>query len=80
MTGDGVFPFHWCTFSNCGIPYSPWAIRNTIFKNAQTETDQPKSGMFALFKHYPKEAFTVLFLTAGGTLAFILTPPIYKSI
>ncbi len=45
-------------------------LETQSFKNAQTETDQPKSGMFALFKHYPKEAFTVLFLTAGGTLAF----------
>ncbi|MFK5108414.1 alpha-ketoglutarate transporter, partial [Klebsiella pneumoniae] len=45
-------------------------LETQSFKNAQTETDQPKSGMFALFKHYPKEDFTVLFLTAGGTLAF----------
>ncbi|WP_159314141.1 MFS transporter, partial [Klebsiella pneumoniae] len=45
-------------------------LETQSFKNAQAETDQPKSGMFALFKHYPKEAFTVLFLTAGGTLAF----------
>lgn len=55
-------------------------LETQSFKNAQAETDQPKSGMFALFKHYPKEAFTVLFLTAGGTLAFILTPPIYRNI
>lgn len=36
-------------------------LETQSFKNAQAETDQPKSGMFALFKHYPKEAFTVLF-------------------
>jgi MFS transporter, MHS family, alpha-ketoglutarate permease len=32
--------------------------------------DKPKSSGFALFRHYPKEAFTVLALTSGGTLAF----------
>ena len=58
MTGDGVFRIR------RGL------LETQSFKNAQAETDQPKSGMFALFKHYPKEAFTVLFLTAGGTLAF----------
>ncbi|MBN2971155.1 MFS transporter [Roseomonas aeriglobus] len=39
------------------------------FKNAKS-TDAPKSGMFALFKHHPREAMTVMLLTAGGTLAF----------
>lgn len=39
------------------------------FRNAQ-EVDAPKSGMFALFRHHPREAFTVMLLTAGGTLAF----------
>ncbi len=39
------------------------------FKNAQG-SDAPKSGMFALFKHHPREAATVMLLTAGGTLAF----------
>ena len=34
------------------------------------EDSRPKSSGFALFKHYPKEAFTVLALTSGGTLAF----------
>ncbi len=29
-----------------------------------------KSGAFALFTKYPKQAFTVIMLTAGGTLAF----------
>jgi MHS family alpha-ketoglutarate permease-like MFS transporter len=39
------------------------------FHNAKGD-DKPKSSGFALFKHYPKEAFTVLALTSGGTLAF----------
>ncbi len=39
------------------------------FKNSK-DTDAPKSGMFALFKHHPREAITVMLLTAGGTLAF----------
>ncbi len=39
------------------------------FKNSNN-TDAPKSGMFALFKHHPREAITVMLLTAGGTLAF----------
>ena len=39
------------------------------FKNAQM-TDAPKSGALALFKHHPREAITVMLLTAGGTLAF----------
>ncbi len=45
-------------------------LETQSFKNAQEQKDQPESGLFSLFKHYPKEAFTVLFLTAGGTLAF----------
>ncbi|MCX7588715.1 MFS transporter [Phenylobacterium sp. 58.2.17] len=39
------------------------------FKNAQA-SDAPKSSGFALFKHYPRQAFVVIALTAGGTLAF----------
>jgi len=39
------------------------------FKNAQSG-DAPRSGMLALFKHHPREALTVMLLTAGGTLAF----------
>ncbi|QND51006.1 MFS transporter [Phyllobacterium sp. 628] len=39
------------------------------FHNAKN-SDKAKSGGFALFRHYPKEAFTVLALTSGGTLAF----------
>jgi Arabinose efflux permease len=39
------------------------------YKNAQ-EDKQGRSSGFALFRHYPREAFTVLALTAGGTLAF----------
>lgn len=39
------------------------------FKNAQG-SDAPKSGLVALFKHHPREAITVMLLTAGGTLAF----------
>jgi MHS family alpha-ketoglutarate permease-like MFS transporter len=39
------------------------------FRNAQ-QTGAPKSGLLALFKHHPRQAFTVMVLTAGGTLAF----------
>jgi MHS family alpha-ketoglutarate permease-like MFS transporter len=39
------------------------------FENAKGG-DAPKSGMLALFRHHPKEAFTVMLMTAGGTLAF----------
>ncbi|WP_294336483.1 MFS transporter [uncultured Sphingomonas sp.] len=39
------------------------------FKNSK-DTGAPKSGMFALFTHHPREAITVMLLTAGGTLAF----------
>ncbi|KQN26688.1 alpha-ketoglutarate permease [Sphingomonas sp. Leaf33] len=39
------------------------------FENAKG-SDAPKSGMFALFKHHPRQAITVMLLTAGGTLAF----------
>ncbi len=39
------------------------------FKKAK-DSHAPKSGMFALFRHHPREAMTVMLLTAGGTLAF----------
>ncbi len=39
------------------------------FRKAK-DSAAPKSGMFALFRHHPREAFTVMLLTAGGTLAF----------
>ena len=39
------------------------------FQNAQ-ETQTEKSGLLSLFKHYPREAVTVMLMTAGGTLAF----------
>lgn len=39
------------------------------FKNAQN-TDAPRSGALALFRRHPREAITVMLLTAGGTLAF----------
>lgn len=39
------------------------------FTNARRE-DAPRSGMFALLRHHPREALTVMLLTAGGTLAF----------
>ncbi len=45
-------------------------LETQSFKNAKKDGAGTKSGGFALFKHYPREAFTVLFLTAGGTLAF----------
>lgn len=39
------------------------------YRNAQ-ETKEGRSSGFALFRHYPRQAFTVMALTAGGTLAF----------
>lgn len=36
----------------------------------QTKNGGEKSGALALFSKYPKQAFTVIMLTAGGTLAF----------
>jgi MHS family alpha-ketoglutarate permease-like MFS transporter len=39
------------------------------FRNAQTG-DQPRSSAWSLFRHYPRAAFMVMALTAGGTLAF----------
>lgn len=39
------------------------------FKNAKG-SDAPRSSGLALFTKYPREAFTVIALTAGGTLAF----------
>ncbi len=39
------------------------------FENART-ADTPKSGALTLFRDHPREAFTVMALTAGGTLAF----------
>lgn len=39
------------------------------FQNAKG-VDAPKSSGFSLFRNHPKEAFLVMALTAGGTLAF----------
>jgi len=39
------------------------------FENART-SDKPKSSSVNLFRDHPKEAFLVMALTAGGTLAF----------
>jgi len=36
----------------------------------QAKNGGPKSSALALFTKYPKQAFTVIMLTAGGTLAF----------
>ena len=36
----------------------------------RTATGAPKSSGWMLFSKYPKEAFTVIMMTAGGTLAF----------
>ncbi|PVZ78586.1 alpha-ketoglutarate permease [Serratia sp. S1B] len=42
-------------------------VETQSFKNAEK---QVKSSAFSLFKHHPKEALAVLFLTAGGTISF----------
>ena len=40
------------------------------FTNAAAASDKPKSSGRSLFRDHPKEAFLVIALTAGGTLAF----------
>ena len=40
------------------------------FTNAAAASDKPKSSGINLFRDHPKEAFLVMALTAGGTLAF----------
>lgn len=43
------------------------------FTNAQAEirtSAAPKSSAYSLFRHHPRQAFLVMALTAGGTLAF----------
>ena len=45
-------------------------LETQSFKNAQQDKNQPESSMFSLFNHYPRQEFTNLFLTAGGTVAF----------
>lgn len=45
-------------------------LETQSFHNANKDDSQPKSGAWALFRYHPKAAFTVLALTAGGTLAF----------
>ncbi len=40
------------------------------FTNAQAVPDRPRSSSLNLFRDHPKEAFLVMALTAGGTLAF----------
>jgi MHS family alpha-ketoglutarate permease-like MFS transporter len=37
---------------------------------AQADADAPRSGALTLFREHPREALTVMALTAGGTLAF----------
>ena len=44
-------------------------VETESFKNAQAE-ESPKSGALTLFRDHPREALTVMALTAGGTLAF----------
>ena len=39
------------------------------FNNAR-DSDAPKSSSYSLFRNHPREAFLVMALTAGGTLAF----------
>ncbi|MFB0874816.1 MULTISPECIES: MFS transporter [unclassified Sphingobium] len=39
------------------------------FEKAKT-SGAPPSGLLALFRHHPREAITVMLMTAGGTLAF----------
>lgn len=45
-------------------------LETESFNKVDTSSAQKKSGALALFKEHPKAAFTVIGLTAGGTLAF----------
>lgn len=45
-------------------------LETESFNKVDTSSSQKKSGALALFKEHPKAAFTVIGLTAGGTLAF----------
>jgi MHS family alpha-ketoglutarate permease-like MFS transporter len=48
-------------------------VETQSFQNAKSDEkadEKPKSSGWALFKHYPREAFMVMALTSGGTLAF----------
>ncbi|AUW59022.1 alpha-ketoglutarate permease [Sphingobium sp. SCG-1] len=53
-----------------GVLYLRRRLMETQSFEAAKTSEAPKSGMFALFKHYPGQAFLVIALTAGGTLAF----------
>lgn len=53
-----------------GVLYLRRRLMETQSFEASRASGAPKSGMFALFKHYPGQAFLVIALTAGGTLAF----------
>ena len=44
-------------------------VETQSFKNADRD-NAPKSSALSLFKHHPKTALAVIFLTAGGTLSF----------
>ncbi|EJN05569.1 MFS transporter [Phyllobacterium sp. YR531] len=44
-------------------------VETQSFHNSK-DGEKPKSSGFALFRYYPKQAFTVIAMTAGGTLAF----------
>jgi MFS transporter, MHS family, alpha-ketoglutarate permease len=44
-------------------------VETESFRNAQKQ-ELPRSGTLTLFRDHPREAFTVMALTAGGTLAF----------
>lgn len=45
-------------------------LETESFNKVDINSPQKKSSVFALFQEYPKAAFTVMGLTAGGTLAF----------
>ncbi|WP_324750841.1 MFS transporter [Sphingomonas sp. LY54] len=61
-------------FIGAGLAVVVFWIRRRLaetesFHNAQG-VDAPKSSTFSLFRNHPREAFLVMALTAGGTLAF----------
>ena len=55
-------------------------LETQSFKNAQEQKDQPESGLFSLFKHYPKEAFTVLFFNSWGYIGFLYLHHLFAKI
>ena len=74
LTDEQLYAWGWRIpfFIGSGLALLVFVIRRGMaetqsFQNAEKEQ---KSSAFALFRHHPKAAATVMFLTAGGTISF----------